>query len=242
MKKHYLSTLVMLLSMSGAMAAGKKPYCGNLENAFGPFDYRTIEAEPKHLVESAHFPEEVEYAVKGVTGTVAGDLDYTLRAIPNHPRALVTVMRLVKRKMTTYGLRYPAECYFERAVRFQPDDADAWALYAQYLYETGHPDSAQPMLEKAVKLAPDNPAINYNMGLVYAKQKQFDKALPLAHKAYGAGFPLPGLKQMLVSANKWVEPPPRVEEAEDAAASKPETPPEAAPSTAKAPNQEEVKQ
>ena len=241
MKKHCLTSLALLLAMSGAMAAGKKPYCGNIANAFGPFDYRTIEDQPKHLVESAHFTEEVEYGVKGNTGTVAGDLDYTLRAIPNHPRALASMLRLVKRRLNTYGLGFPPECYFERAVRFQPDDADAWALYAQFLYETGHPENAQPMLEKAVQLAPDNPAINYNLGLVYAKQKQFEKALPLAQKAYGAGFPLPGLKQMLVSANKWVEPAP-AEKAEEPVPNKPAAPAEPAAGTAKAPNQEEIKQ
>ena len=35
---------------------------------------------------------------------------------------------------------------------------------------------------------------------------QYDKALASAHRAYGAGFPLPGLKNKLKRAGKWREP------------------------------------
>jgi hypothetical protein len=91
------------------------------------------------------------------------------------------------------------------------------------------------MMEKAVELQPDNPNINYNMGLVYAKQRQYDKALPFAQKAYAAKFPLPGLKQMLINANKWVEPPepPAADKEEEDKPTPPDTAAAPAPAAAK---------
>ncbi|MGO4381889.1 tetratricopeptide repeat protein [Pseudoduganella sp. RAF53_2] len=225
---------LLLVLVAGAASAAKGPYCGNLENAYGPFDYRLPNPEAKHLVESAHFTESVENGVAGNTGRLTDDLDYTLRAFPNHPRALTTVLRLATRPNKpdvdpSSGWKRPPECYFERAVRFQPDDGTAWALYAQYMYFKGQTDKAVTMMEKAAELEPDDPAVNYNLGLIYAKQKKFVAALPHAQKAYAAGFPLPALKQMLVSAGKWVEPPPPEAKPAEAEAEP------AAPATASAP-------
>lgn len=90
----WLSLVVTLVMPWGAAAMAQQvPGCGSLQNAFGPFDYRDPEArgEPLRLVESAHFTPSVESLVKGNSGTVAGDLDYTLRAFPNHHRALYSV-------------------------------------------------------------------------------------------------------------------------------------------------------
>lgn len=204
--------LAALLLAGAAGAALAKPYCGDLQNAFGPFDYRVAAPADKSLVERAHFTEEVEAGTAGKTSYLGADLDYTLRAFPNHPRALATLIRIARRSgpaaHSVPGAHYPTECYFERAVRWQADDAAVWSLYAQYLYVIGQDGKAMPMLQKALDLEPDNPTYNYNLGLIYAKKKQYDKALPLGQKAYAQGFPLPGLKQMLVNAGKWVEPPP----------------------------------
>ena len=206
----YPALLVAYAWLAAAGTAAAKPYCGELNNAFGPFDYRIAAQGDKNLVEGAHFTEEVQRGIKGNTGPLGGDLDYTLRVFPNHPRALNTLTTLAMRAPGTPipGMRYPAECWFERAVRFQPDDGNAWAQFAGYLYSIGQGARAQPMLEKAAELEPDNPSINYNLGLAYAKQGKYDKALPYAHKAYQQNFPLPGLKQMLAKAGKWTEPPP----------------------------------
>ncbi len=204
--------LAALLLSGAAGAALAKPYCGDLKNAFGPFDYRVADPANKDLVERAHFTEEVEAGVAGKTSYLGADLDYTLRAFPNHPRALATLIRLARRggaaSYTVPGAHYPTECYFERAIRWQADDAAVWALYAQYLVAVGKDGQAMPMLQKALELEPENPTYNYNLGLVYAKNRQYDRALPLGQKAYAQGFPLPGLKQMLEKAGKWVEPPP----------------------------------
>ena len=49
--------------------------------------------------------------------------------------------------------------------------------------------------------------INYNLGLLYCKKKDFDSAEIYAEKAYKLGFPLLGLKKMLIGAGKWREVP-----------------------------------
>ncbi len=232
--KRFTLSLALAATLLSAEAA-TKPFCGPLANGYGPFDFRTASADQRKLVEEFHFTESVEQGVHGNTGTVGGDLDYTLRVFPNHVRALDTLIRLAPRYRSgvMQGAKYPVECYFERAVRFQPDDGAAWSQYARYLYALNQDARAVSMLEQAVKVDPDNPTVNYNYGLALAKRKQYAAALPYAQKAYAKEFPLPGLKQMLKAAGQWQEPPPAP--AEDAAPTaepdKPAQPPQPAAST-----------
>ena len=55
------------------------------------------------------------------------------------------------------------------------------------------------MLKTAIELEPDNATINYNLGLLYLKAKDYDKAAEYADKAYALGFPLPGLRNQLAA-------------------------------------------
>lgn len=192
-----------------AQAARKEPYCGNLDNAYGPYDYRKGAGELAfnlRLVEGAHFTADVENGIKGNASTLGGDIDYTLRAFPNHPVALNTVIRVAARdRKSLYlpGGRRPVECYFDRAVRFAPDDPATHTLYGSYLLSVGRDAEALPRYLTAAELDPDNPSTNYNLGLVYFKNKDMANANRYAQKAYALGFPLPGLKNMLVQAGKW---------------------------------------
>eukprot|EP01034_Spumella_vulgaris_P043100 gene43100-53496_t len=192
-----------------AHAARKEPYCGNLDNAYGPYDYRkgaTELAFNLRLVESAHFTADVENGIKGKSSTLAGDLDYTLRAFPNHAVALSTVIRVASRDRKSLFLPHgsrPVECYFDRAVRFAPDDPSTHTLYGSYLLSVGRDAEALPKYQTAVQLDPDNPSTNYNMGLVYYKNKDMVNANKYAQIAYALEFPLPGLKNLLVQAGKW---------------------------------------
>jgi tetratricopeptide (TPR) repeat protein len=198
---------VLLVAFSGQAFAAKN-YCGDLKNGYGPFDYRTPEdAQSREMVTSAHFTEEVAAGIKGNTGPIGGDLDYTLRAIPNHPGALAVMgnLALAGKTSTVPGSRYPVECYFERAMRFQPNDSAVRAGYANYLFKLGNTDRALQMYRAAAELSPDDPAINYNLGLMYLKMKDYDNANKFAKKAYALGFPLPGLKNLLVAAGKWTD-------------------------------------
>ena len=200
-------TVLTLCYQTSAIAAS---YCGELTNAFGPFDYRKQSAYPEqtHLVESAHFTPEVENLVKGNTGQIGGDLDYTLRAFPNHHRALASVAKLALRsKLPKDGaMKYSFNCYFERAMRFTPNDDGVYAVYGTFLYKKGDVAGAIKQFERAVEIKDDNATANYNLGLIYVQKKQYDVALKYAKKAYALDYPVPGLKNALVAAGKWDNP------------------------------------
>lgn len=180
-------------------------FCGELKNHFGPFDYRTAPRDKKEIVERFHFTSSVEALIKGNTGSLGSDIAYTLHAFPNHPRALAAMERLARRDRTPHakGAAYSVECYFERAVRFQPDDAQVRVLYASYLINRNRQDEARSQIAVAEKLAPKDPSIVYNIGLVYADLGNYDKALSYAHKAYAAGIEVPGLRNKLQRAGRW---------------------------------------
>jgi len=195
------------LAWSGLAVAA--PFCGKLANHYGPFDYRTDKGNLP-IVEGAHFTEEVERGLHGNTATeIGGDLDYTLRAFPNHHRALATLanVSLRDKALKLPQMKYPAECYFMRAVQFAPTDAIVRGLYGSYLYSHGMQDQALVQYKEAISLDPDSPMLNYNIGLAYLKKNDFPRALEHAHKAYTQGYPLPGLKNQLIKAGKWTEPP-----------------------------------
>jgi Tfp pilus assembly protein PilF len=178
------------------------PGCGSLQNAYGPFDYRDSTARRQSLpiVEQAHFTTDVEMLAHGNTGTLIGDLDYTLRAFPNHPRALQAVAR--------YGLtgghfmdRIPSvDCYFQRALTLAPDDATVQAIYGSYLAKRGDVAGARTRYEEALRLAPDSGEINYNAGLFFVQQHDLARAKALADVAYEHGYPLPGLRRKIAEA------------------------------------------
>lgn len=191
----------IVAASAGAQAAN---YCGELKNHFGPLDYRQRGIVNLEIVEEAHFTAEVERGLRGTTGNIGGDLDYTLRAIPNHHRALATMGNLSIRLKTPQlpSARYPAECYFDRAIRFAPDDGVVRAAYGNFLFALGKSDKAISMFKSALDLEPDNATINYNLGLLYLKSKNYDKATEYADKAYALGFPLPGLRNQLAVARK----------------------------------------
>ncbi|APW40855.1 hypothetical protein RD110_21550 [Rhodoferax koreense] len=197
--------------MSPQLAFAQDSACGPLANAYGPFDYRTEKGNSLHLVESAHFTPVVEALIKGNAGYLGGDLDYTLRAFPNHHRALLAVMRYGEKTKSPKpnDLRYSVECYFTRALQFRPDDTTARLLYASYLGKNSREAEALQQLERTNALAKDNPFTHYNIGLVYFDLKQYDKALAQAHIADDLGFTQTGLRDQLKAAGKWKDAPPR---------------------------------
>lgn len=188
-------------------ALGLEP-CGDLRNAYGPFDYRT-EKSKLEIVEGAHFLPFVENLSRGNTSaTPGGDIDYTLRASPNHHRALLSMMNLARKEKTEKprGSRYSIACWLDRAERFAPNDAMVKTLYGTYLLQKGKAKEGTKKLEQALELAGDNANIHYNLGLAYYELKDYDKALASAHKAYQLGFQLPGLRNKLEKVGKWRDP------------------------------------
>lgn len=189
----------------GQVAAGIT-LCGEIDNPYGPYDYRTQRSKLK-IVEQFHFDAGVETLTKSKGARFGGDIDYTLRASPNHHRALLTLTSLVMREKTKKpkGSRYTVDCWFNRAERFAPDDAMVKVIYGIYLIRAGHHKAAVESLEKARALDSTNGNVHYNLGLAYFELGQHQKALESAHRAYAAGFPLPGLRQKLTKAGKWRE-------------------------------------
>lgn len=205
-----LGAIAALITAPSAFAQDESA-CGSLANTFGPYDYRTQRGENLQLVESAHFTTQVEMLIRGRSGGVspAGDIDYTLRAYPNHHRALLSVIRYGEKVKSLHprDLRYSVECYLDRATRFKPDDPIVRMIFATFLNTNKRVPEAMNHLEQATVLAKDNPFTHYNIGLIYLEMKAYDKALAQAHTAYGMGFTHPDLKNGLVAAGKWTEPP-----------------------------------
>ncbi len=181
--------------------------CGAVEppGPNGPWDYRTATAAQRRLVESFHFTRSVETLSGGATGAIGGDLDYTLNKFPNHLRALSALMRLSERtrSMKPVGAKYPVECYFDRAVRFAPNDGQVRALYGFFLIKGKRETEARFQLDAAEQLGAEDPQIAYNLGLAYFELKDYDKSLAFAKRAYAAGISVPGLRKKLTEAGKW---------------------------------------
>lgn len=204
-----LILLILLMSIPTFLMARQVNFCGELRgpDIYGPYDYLNRFSLKQHLdlVEGMHFTPEIENLVRGRTGTIGGDLSYTLHAFPNHHRALTALAKLSIRDKTTHppGLKYPVECYFERAIRFRSDDGIVRMIYGGYLSKVGKPNQAIEQLEIAVKLQPDNATAHYNLGLLYFDKKDYSKAKMHAERAYALDFPLPGLRNKLKKAGKW---------------------------------------
>jgi len=183
--------------------------CGGLTNHYGPFDYRTSNLELRERIEKFHFTPQVESLIKGQSGFKIGpDLNYTLRVFPNHPRALLSLMRYGEKLKSPQpqDVPLPIDCYFERALRFQPDDTTVRMIHATFLSANGRAPEALAELNKVITTAPDNPFTQYNVGLIYLDMKEYDKALVQAHKAIVQGFPQTGLRDKLAAVGKWQAP------------------------------------
>jgi Tfp pilus assembly protein PilF len=136
---------------------------------------------------------------------IGSDLDYTLRAFPNHHRALLAMQRLGQRLQTPQppGASVPVECYFERALRFRPHDITARLLYAKYLFQNRRDPQAQSQMQQ-VDAEPDADGMtHYNMGLIFLEQRHFLLAREQARKAYAMDVDAPALREQLLRQGWW---------------------------------------
>jgi tetratricopeptide (TPR) repeat protein len=179
-----------------------------LENAYGPFDYTNLAHRRDKLpvVEQFHFSNEVFRLEKGMTSDdPRGDIAYTLRAFPNHHRALDAMARLHRKHRTEKlpGAGYSIACYFNRARRMAPGDPTVPMLEGIHFFKTGRIEQAETSFQAALSLAPGSAEIHYNLGLLYFHSGDFKSAQEHAARAYELGFPLPGLRKKLVEAGQW---------------------------------------
>lgn len=182
--------------------------CNGGGQGFGPYDYTNILHKKTSLkiVETYHFTLDVENLIKGQSGPLESDLNYTLRAWPNHHRALVSIIKYqlkINQKFVPGKLETPPECYLQRAIHFSPEDAISYSLYAYYLKEIGQTDNAATLYQKALAISPNNSKIEYAYSKFLLEIKQYDKALEYAKKAYAHGKPANALKEQLIKLGVW---------------------------------------
>lgn len=200
--------LAAALTTLAAPAAAQMPspsLCGVLSNGSnGPWDYRN-ERQMLDMGEKNHFTAPVESLMRGHSATVGADINFILHMYPNHPRALLAMMRWGEKLKTPkpHDTLYPVECYFERALRFRPNDNVVRMLYAHYLSRNARRPEAEKQLDLVVSGAGDNAFTYYNAGLLYFDINLFDKAAAQARTAVAMGLPRTDLIDKLKNAGRW---------------------------------------
>lgn len=223
-----IATITGLLGTASALAhAQVEPYCGQLANGYGPFDYRKERGKALAIVDAYHFNSDVRSLRKGQSGSLGGDLDYILRASPNHHLALATISEWGVRLKTKEPPTLPRsiDCYFERASRFQPDDHLVRLLYANFLQRMNLRGEALAALEPLEKLDDLQAFTHQNLGMLLLDLGEPERALAQAWKSRDMGWTRPGLKERLEKAGQWREPPTPPAEAASAAAGAASAPP-----------------
>jgi Tfp pilus assembly protein PilF len=197
--------MIATLILASALGANQ---CGELVKNEAGGDYTNpADRQKLAVVENFHFTPAVARLIRGTSGTLGGDIGYTLEHFPNHHRALAAMAKLGVRdkSLQPQGARYSIDCFFDRAVRFAPGDSMVRTLYGGHLLSSNRPELALEQFRNAVSIDPANANSQYNLGLLYLKQKDYAHAREHARQAYALGFPLPGLKNQLKLANQWQE-------------------------------------
>ena len=201
--------LIAIFTSSPAFAQAVGSSCGTLTSPgqYGPYDFRT-DRDKVQIVLINHFTPATEALLPSKLGPPGGDIDYTLRALPNYHLALIAMMRLGEKEKTSQpkGSTHSIECWFERAILFRPTDAVVRMIYSTYLNSKGRIPDANTQLEFAAVYAKDNAFTHYNIGLHYLDLKNYDKALVQAHKATALGWTQTELRDQLRAVSKWTEP------------------------------------
>lgn len=227
-KKYNLSCLlvgqIIILALSGQVRADVFD-CGSLDQRFGPWDYADpansvpTGADPMgriKRVENVHFQPAMEaldlklFSIDRLTG----EFSYTLQLIPNNPRALLAISKLEKRAggklpqraVTPTLPKITADCFFDRAIRFRPDDKAVRMVHGIHLHQRGKLKEALVEYELAESLGEASGNFYYNLGLLHADMRNWDKAYEYGVKAERGGLMLPGLRAKLEKAGRPLPP------------------------------------
>ena len=223
---------LMVLIICAATASGTSfadvADCGELKNYsdIGPWDYAdpsssaSTGADPMgriRRVENVHFNPEMKmlntkrYSVEKLTV----EIHYTLRVFPNHPEALLAISRLERMaggklpqsSATIFTPKISAYCFFDRAIRFRPEDKAVRFSYAIHLHQNRKYQEALEQYKLAEPQYEDNRFFHYNLGLLYADMKNWEKAVDYAQRAYSSGVTFPALRQKIEKAGYKIEMP-----------------------------------
>lgn len=213
--RHHLKFATLLLIAISCTSYADDDYenCGTLENHYGPFDYYSPAnhtsgpgARSKiSIVEVRHLTPGMLQLKKGSTAVqIRQDLDYTLRAVPNHPAALDLASRFEDRRRdsTMFAkaqkpLYLSANCYFKRAIMLTPNNGTVWMLYALHAHRQGRLNAAVERYRRAEALNLDSAVFHYNFGLTLLDVNDLEGAREHAERAAELGYPLEGLKKRL---------------------------------------------
>lgn len=201
------------------------------DRQFGPLDYYTTKPSNVALVERAHMGFVLANAKRSRNSCeVFQNLDYVMRAIPNHPQALQEMAAYLETSAPcphATGARSntqaaaasilkgrwrvtDADAYFHVALNFLtrdthviPRHAETHVLYGDWLRKKGRHDEAMKQFETARNLKPSLADTYYALGLLYLDQKDVASALENAQKAYSLGKPPAELRERLIAAGAW---------------------------------------
>jgi hypothetical protein len=225
---------LVALAYASEASAGGVPYGADMapdDPQFGPFDYYTTMAANVSVVERVHMGFIITEAKKSQNHCYLWhNLDYTLRALPNHPQALQEMAtyleygmachesvkmeydayRTVREIMEGRWQMNDAEDYFRVALNFRtrdtrvlPRHAETHVLYADWLRKKGRRDDAMKQYDMAHKLKPEFANTYYGLGMLYLDMMDLPKAVENARKAYSLGKPPAELRDRLITANAW---------------------------------------
>ena len=192
---------MVLLILPVAAPAQEAFWCPEFTG--GGFDYNDMQRRGRlNIVEQVHFTEDVRTLRRGATSYLVQDIEFVLNVFPNHPQALDALSRLAVREGVSQPSRARAsiECRFQWAVQRNPQDAIVRAIRGVHYHRIGRHNDAKEQLRIAVELAPENPEVHYNLGLVLVQLQDFENARIHAAEAYSRGYPLPGLRNLLSRA------------------------------------------
>jgi tetratricopeptide (TPR) repeat protein len=211
-----IAVLVVLLGASPALAGD--PRCPRLaeRQSYGPFDYRLakkVYVKELKVVEDFHFKRSFRRgAMRGDVGAWF-EMDYTIRAFPNHAPALFLLGMLEHKLITERAQSYksltkrekfsPVSCYFERAIRFAPNDPNVYNAYGRLLVIKKQYAESIDAFKKSVELAPETASARYNLGLAYYAGGQYEEAAKAAREAYRLGYRRTELKDRLKRKGHW---------------------------------------
>jgi hypothetical protein len=187
--------------------------CGGFTGHFGPIDYRKADRNELRTVEEYHFDMELRTFLAGQvsgrnragTGEVAGGFQYVLKALPNHPVALV-VMEQLGRKLRSeqpQNIEFPIECFYVRAFMITPDDPAVRALYGVYLAHRQRRDEAIRNLDLGDASLPYNASLQHQIGMANLLLGRHQEAQRNALRVARLGFPLDIVARELRRQGKW---------------------------------------
>lgn len=215
----YTEKIVLCLALAWALplharVEGGDIECGSVARDSArpdspPYNYWTASAEQRRQAERLDSLPLATSASgsREARERKAAELEAVLRVFPNHPRALMAMADLARAEKSgrPRGSRYSMGCWYDRAVRFAPNDVQVRLAYGHWLAQRGERAAAIAQLDRVAAEAMESQTLSYNLGLAYCESEAWDKALRAAHRAYALGHTLPGLRNRLASAGKWRE-------------------------------------